>query len=102
LCGHVVAPLYVPYPGRARMPRRQSDHRSLRYAGVNSLLTFVASGLCQVAPLCHLSTRACVTGVTSPTHNRPSPTIRRPPRPLPRVHAQPPPELRSPPLTPPR
>jgi hypothetical protein len=51
LCGHVVAPLYVPYPGRARMPRSQSDHRSLRYAGVNSPVTFVASGLCQVAPI---------------------------------------------------
>jgi hypothetical protein len=49
-----------------------------------------------------LSTRACVTGVTSPTHNRPSLTKRRPPRPLPRTHAQPPPELRRPPLAPPR
>jgi hypothetical protein len=44
-------------------------------------------------PCCGLSTRACVTGVTSPTHNRPSPTIRRLPQPLPRAHTLPP-ELR--------
>jgi hypothetical protein len=37
-------------------------------------------------PCCGHSTHACVTGVTSPTHNRPSPTISRPPRPLPRAH----------------
>jgi hypothetical protein len=40
--------------------------------------------------------------MTSPTHSRPSPTISRPPRPLPRAHAQPPPELRRSPLAPPR
>jgi hypothetical protein len=48
-----------------------------------------------------LSTRACVTGVTSLTHNRPSPTISRSPRPL-LLHAQPSLELRRPPLAPPR
>jgi hypothetical protein len=91
---------------------------------VNSSMTFVASGPCQVAPIqrtgapprraigrrgdarrrpCRgLSTHACVTGVTSPTHNRPSPTISRHPRPLPRAHAQLPPELHHPPLAPPR
>jgi hypothetical protein len=38
-------------------------------------------------PCCGHSTRACVTGVTSSTHNWPSPTISRPPRSLPRAHA---------------
>jgi hypothetical protein len=97
-----ILPGYPCKEGRRRTPR-----------GVNSPVTFVASGPCQVAPIhrtgapprrtigrrgdacrrpCRgLSTRACVTGMTSPTHNRPSPTISRPPRPLPRARAQPPP-----------
>jgi hypothetical protein len=111
--GHVGTPPYVPYLRRARTPRHWSDHRSWHNVGVNSPVTSVASGSWQVAPIhqtgAHprraigrrgdarrrphrgLSTRACVTGVTSPLHNRPSPTISRPPRPLPRAHTQPPP-----------
>jgi hypothetical protein len=49
--GHVGAPPYVPYPHRARTPRHRSDHRSLRCVGVDSPVTIVASGPCQVAPI---------------------------------------------------
>jgi hypothetical protein len=120
--GHVGAPPYVPYPHRARTARRRSDHRSLCCVSVNSPVTFMASdrarwrqstgpahhprraigrrGDARRRPCRGLSTHACVTGVTPPTHNRPSPTISRPPRPLPRAHAQPPPKLRRPPLAP--
>jgi hypothetical protein len=49
--GHVGAPPYVSYPRRARTPRRRSDQRLLRCVGVNSPVTFVASGPCQVAPI---------------------------------------------------
>jgi hypothetical protein len=48
---HVGALPYVPYPRQARMPRRRSDHRLLRYVGMNSPVMFVASGPCQVAPI---------------------------------------------------
>jgi hypothetical protein len=49
--GHVGASSYMPYPHRAHTPRCRSDHRSLRCVGVNSPVTFVASGPCQVAPI---------------------------------------------------
>jgi hypothetical protein len=49
--GHVGAPPYVSYPHRVRTPRCWSDHRSLRCDGMNSLVTFVASGPCQVAAI---------------------------------------------------
>jgi hypothetical protein len=83
----------MPYPHRARTPRRRSNHRSLCCGGGSLPVTPVASGPRQVAPIhrtahrswraigrrsdarcrpCRgFSTRACVTGMTPLAPNRP-------------------------------